>query len=246
MTLIIHPEVIRLKERLTELIYEKENLNSHLCPLIERRYVSKFGIYEYELYRLELDIKKLKRKIQLIRRQINHEENVDLNKIDEKIDAEFQDYEEKLKVQINEINYIKNNEFKKLSDEDSKRLRELYRAIIKELHPDLNPNQTIREKNIFIQATKAFKDGDLAEMESLYVLVPNGELNDEGEIENLQKLIKDMESKIEKIKSEYPYNKKELLIDDKAGTEYKLMLLELIEDRKEDIEKLEKIIKDLI
>ena len=59
MSIIVHPEVQKLKDRLAELIYEHENLISHLCPLIERRYVLEFGIYEYELYLLEFDISKL-------------------------------------------------------------------------------------------------------------------------------------------------------------------------------------------
>ena len=51
--------------------------------------------------------------------------------------------------------------------------------------------------------------------------------------------------KIYKIKQEYPYNKRELLINDKKGREYKNMLVELIHDRQDNIKKLEKEIEDL-
>ncbi|MBE6511315.1 MAG: hypothetical protein J6B73_09420 [Methanobrevibacter sp.] len=245
MSIIVHPEVQKLKDRLAELIYEHENLISHLCPLIERRYVLEFGIYEYELYLLEFDISKLKRKLQLMRMEINHENKIDLEKIDNILSEEFEEYEQQLKAQIEEINYLKSTEIKQLSDEDSRKLKKIYRILIKKLHPDLNPNQRFYEKNMFLRATKAFQNGDLSDLEALLALTDDGEIEEESEIDDLKRLIGDFEEKIEKIKQDYPYNKKELLVDDEKGRQYKNMLVELIHDRQDDIKKLEKEIDDL-
>lgn len=245
MSIIVHPEVQKLKDRLAELIYEHENLISHLCPLIERRYVLEFGIYEYELYLLEFDISKLKRKLQLMRMEINHENKIDLEKIDNILSEEFEEYEQQLKAQIEEINYLKSTEIKQLSDEDSRKLKKTYRILIKKLHPDLNPNQRFYEKNMFLRATKAFQNGDLSDLEALLALTDDGEIEEESEIDDLKRLIGDFEEKIEKIKQDYPYNKKELLVDDEKGRQYKNMLVELIHDRQDDIKKLEKEIDDL-
>ena len=55
---------------------------SHVGPEIERQYVLEFGIFEYELYNLELKIDKLKRKLQLIQIEINHGNSFDLDKIE--------------------------------------------------------------------------------------------------------------------------------------------------------------------
>ena len=245
MSIIVHPEVQKLKDRLAELIYEHENLISHLCPLIERRYVLEFGIYEYELYLLEFDISKLKRKLQLMKMEINHENEIDLEKIDNILSEEFEEYEQQLKAQIEEINYLKSTEIKQLSDEDSRKLKKIYRILIKKLHPDLNPNQRFYEKNMFLRATKAFQNGDLSDLEALLALTDDGEIEEESEIDDLKRLIGDFEEKIEKIKQDYPYNKKELLVDDEKGRQYKNMLVELIHDRQDDIKKLEKEIDDL-
>ena len=245
MSIIVHPEVQKLKDRLAELIYEHENLISHLCPLIERRYVLEFGIYEYELYLPEFDISKLKRKLQLMRMEINHENKIDLEKIDNILSEEFEEYEQQLKAQIEEINYLKSTEIKQLSDEDSRKLKKIYRILIKKLHPDLNPNQRFYEKNMFLRATKAFQNGDLSDLEALLALTDDGEIEEESEIDDLKRLIGDFEEKIEKIKQDYPYNKKELLVDDEKGRQYKNMLVELIHDRQDDIKKLEKEIDDL-
>lgn len=245
MSVIVHPEVQKLKDRLTELIYEHENLISYLCPLIERRYVLKFGIYEYKLYRLELDISKLRRKLQLMRMELNHENTINLEKIDQIIYLEFDEYEQQLKAQIDEINYIESTELKQLSEEDSKKLKKSYRILIKKLHPDLNPNQRFFEKNMFLRATKSFKNGDLSDLEALLALTEDNVAEEESEIDKLENAIKDFDKKIYKIKQEYPYNKRELLINDEKGREYKNMLVELIHDRQDNIKKLEKEIEDL-
>lgn len=246
MTLIIHPEVKELKEELSKLILEYDDLNNHICPDIERRYVLKFGLYEYRLYERELEIDKLKRKIQLIRIEINHGNEIDLDKINEKLDAEFEEYEKQIKAQIDEIKFLEENDPEKLSPEDSKKLKKLYRKLIKRLHPDLHPNQTFFELNLFYRAVYCFENGDLKGLESVATLLPEEDAEEVSEIEKIKELIQEFEKRISKLKDDYPYNKKELLEDNEASNEYISMLLELIKDREEDIRNLEKRINKLI
>ena len=246
MTLIIHPEVKKLKEQLSQLIFEYDDLTNHVCPDIEMRYVLEFGIYEYRLYELELEIDKLKRKIQLIQIEINHGNEIDLEKIDQKLDEEFEEYEKQIQAQIDEINFLKENGAEKLSPEDSKKLKKLYRMLIKKLHPDLHPNQTFFELNLFYRAVTCFENGDLKGLESVAKLLPDGDADDVSEIEKLKELVREFEERIFKLKDDYPYNKKDLLEDSDACNEYISMLLELIDDRKEDIENLENRINKLI
>ena len=106
MSLIVHPEVTKLKEKLTQLIFEYDNLMDHICPEIERRYVLEFGTYEYSLYKVELEIDKLKRKLKLIQTEINHENEIDMDKIEEKVSKEFEEYEKQLQDQIEEIRLL--------------------------------------------------------------------------------------------------------------------------------------------
>ena len=246
MSLIIHPEVEKLKERLSQLILEYDYLINQTCPEIERQYVLEFGLFEYELYRLELEIDKLKRKIQLIQKEINHENEIDLNKIEEIINREFEEYEKQLQAQIDEIKYIEDIKTKELSDEDFKKIKKLYKLLIKRLHPDLNPNQTFFEYNLFLNTVKHFKNGDLKGLESILAILPGEETEETSEIEDLKNLVEDYEKRISDVKKDYPYNKKGLLDDKKSGNEYRQMLIELIDDRKEEIVKLENKIDDLI
>ena len=52
---------------------------------------------------------------------------------------------------------------------------------------------------------------------------------------NLKNLIEEYEKRICDVKKDYPYNKKGLLDDKKSGNEYKQMIIELIDDRKDKI-----------
>lgn len=218
----------------------------HVCPEIERKYVLEFGTYEYSLYKVELEIDKLKRKLKLIQIEINHENEIDLSRIEKKVSKEFEEYEKQLQDQIDEIKHLENTEVEKLSKRDTKKLKQIYRMLIKRLHPDLNPNLSYLEVSLFIKATIAFKKGDLKELESVVAILPDENIEEISEIDNLKELIKSYEDKIVKAKNEYPYNKKELLENRKSGNEYKEMLIELIDDRKKDVEKLKNRINNLI
>ena len=246
MSLIVHPEVTKLKEKLTQLIFEYDNLMDHICPEIERRYVLEFGTYEYSLYKVELEIDKQKRKLKLIQTEINHENEIDMSKIEEKVSKEFEEYEKQLQDQIDEIKLLEETKVEKLSESDSKKLKQIYRMLIKRLHPDLNPNPSFLEISLFIKATNAFKKGDLEELESVVAILPDESTDETSEIDNLRNLVKSYEDKIVKLKNDYPYNKKELLENRKSGNEYKKMLIELIDDRKKDLNKLNNKINNLI
>lgn len=246
MSLIVHPEVNKLKEQLTQLIFEYDNLIGHVCPDLERKYVLEFGLYEYELYKKELEIDKLKRKIQLIRIEINHENKVNINEIERKLNKEFEEYEKQLQAQFDEIKFLEEHEFDELSVQDTKKLKKLYRELVKRLHPDLNPNQNFLEISLFYKAVKCFESGDLKGLESIFALLPENHVEEVSEIENLKNLVKEYEEKISHLKNEYPYNKKELIEDQQSKNDYIDMLVELINDRKEHIKKLEDKIKELI
>ena len=228
------------------MIFEYDNLSTHVCPEIERLYVLEFGIFEYKLYELELKIDKLKRKIQLIQIDVNHENEIDLAKIEEMLCVEFKEYEQQLKTQINEIKFLEENKPDKLSQNDSKKLKKIYRGLIKKLHPDLNPNQSLFELNLFYRSVSCFENGDLKGLESVTAILPEETGEEICQIDKLKEIIKDYEDKISKLKNDYPYNKKELLENRDSGQEYKDMLLKLIDDRKKHIEKLEDKISELI
>ena len=251
MSLTVHFEYEKLKNQLTDLVYEYEDLRNHICPNIEREYLINFGIYEYELYKKELELNKLKLKLKLLQIEINHENELDLVEIDEKVLKKYKEYEMNLKSSMDELeNLIKNKDnYFDLSDEDAKELKRLYKLLIKRLHPDLNSNQEEFKKELFIKVTNAYKNGDLDELKALYNMLPSGEIEEKSSLDELRDLIHSFELKIQNIKEEYPYNKIDLLSDNEKMDEYKKGLQEMIDSCNEEIviynERIEEIISNI-
>ena len=248
MSMIVHSEYEKLKDYLSNLIYEYEDLINHICPNIEMEYLLKFGIYEYELYKKELELNKLKFKLKLLQTEINHQNDIDLNEINKKVLDKYTEYENNLKNSMNELENIikhKDNYFQ-LDEEDEKELKRIYKILIKKLHPDLNIHQEDFKKELFIKVTNAYKNGDLEELKALYAMLPDEDIEEKSSLNELKELIHSFEIKIEKIKNEYPYNKLDLLSNEKEIGEYKINIQYLIDSCNEEIEEYSNKINEII
>ena len=172
-------EYTKLKKELSDLVFEYESLKNQICPSLEREYILNFGLLEYNIYKKDFEIDKIKAKIKLIQKEINHQNQVDIKVIDEKLELKFKDYNKKLKESMDEVsNVLKNkNEFSELSEEDSLKLRKIYKILVKRLHPDLNKDQDEFEKTLFMEVTDAFKMGDLKKLETLYAITPDSKFD---------------------------------------------------------------------
>ena len=108
-------------------------------------------------------------------------------------------------------------------------LKRLYRKIVKRLHPDVNPNRTEREKELFNEATEAWKAGDLEKMQAIWEELESGrdpEERFEDTPEDLEKLretlaklrerVRGLADEISNIRGEYPYTMKEFLENEEA------------------------------
>ncbi len=127
--------------------------------------------------------------------------------------------------------------------------KEMFRKIVKKLHPDMNPDITAREKELFNKAVKAYQDGDINTLQSIYDEVfyagdadineRNLSLEELSEIRHkLEVRISQLQAEINKIKEAFPYKEKELL-DDKDKLD------KLRDEMNEDIRHNEETIKHL-
>ncbi|MBQ8016547.1 MAG: hypothetical protein IJ258_00415 [Methanobrevibacter sp.] len=237
MSIIVHPEYESLKKRLSELIFEYNELKLRICPNLEHKYVRQFGLLEYELYKKDVELSKLKRKVQLIQIKINNEEKIDISQINQQIEKEFSSYEKNIAKQMKELEKVLNSHYSCLSKDDVKMLKSIYKKCVFALHPDLNNEMNENQLNLFTQINEAFKNGDLKTLESLYLLIPNNQFDDVSDFDRLNELIKYNEDKIQEIKINYPYNKKDLLKDFIKIESYKNELKQLNRQFDDEIQK---------
>lgn len=229
--IIEFPDIKKLKEKirflrreLEDLYPEKEHLVGVICENIQRDYTLVFGSLEYKLYEAYCEYLRLRRKRDLIQAKMNRGEKPDMEAIESRLDEEFCDYKRRLEEQMEEINEaIEKSKLKLLPEEEQKELKTLYKAIVKRLHPDLNPSITEGEKELFYNATESYKLGDLNTLRIIYDLTVKGEeeelsLSNDSlakEVERLEKAVVAIREEIERIKSNPPYTLKIYLEDER-------------------------------
>ena len=228
-------EVEKMRTELSMLLLERDELQFVFCKNIETEYMLKLGSIEYKAYQAQCLSLRLKRKIELIQAKKNRQEKVIISAIEEALDTEFAEYQKRLDEQINKMNdALKRSKAEVLTDEENKELKKLYRKIVKALHPDINPDASETQVDLFDNAVQAYKNGDLNTLRIIGEMVGNSPLPEQHkdaltqlneEKERLQNLLKAIRDSIEQIKSEYPYTMKEIIEDE-----------EQIEQRKRELE----------
>ena len=203
----------------------------------------KLGSIEYKAYEAQCAALRLKRKIELIQAKKNRQEKVIISAIEETLDNEFAEYQKQLNEQIDKMNdALKRSKAEVLSDEDNKELKKLYRKIVKALHPDINPDVSEAQVQLFDNAVSAYKSGDLGTLRIIGEMVGNNPLPEQHkdamtqlveERERLQGLLKSIRESIDNIKSEYPYTMKDILQDTEKTEQKKQELENILEQYNE-------------
>lgn len=227
-TVIVFPEfeklleeVKRLRTEFSMLLLERDELQYVVCKNIETAYMLALGSLEYKAYEMECEMLRLYRKIELIQMRINRQEKIDLAAIEQTLDDEFVAYQKKLDEQINKMNAaLEHSRGELLTEEEGKELKKLYRKVMKALHPDLNPDVSPAQMQLFHNAVKAYENGDIAALRIISEMTTEPKLPENGadgvsilvdEIERLEKTIALVRDRIAEIKNTYPYTLKAIV-----------------------------------
>lgn len=193
---------------------------------LEALYATKIGKYEVELLELKIELKSLKKKIQLAHQSINKGKYPNFDEIEEKVlEIKQKTYNEILeaKEKVAFGKAVLNN---LASPEDSMELRKIFRNIAKSLHPDINPNLTVEQKEIWHLFHNAYKNGDLDKMKALEIvyaeqLKSSQQKPKELSIEDillqtamLKQGILELEEQKKQIESEFPFKIAEQIRDE--------------------------------
>ena len=175
----IHPDTARLleevrllRDQLVRQLQEREDMLSTVIPNLEARYYSILGKQQYDLLCLECEVRRIKRKIEMIQTAFNRSEPVDLKMMDRTLDNEMLDWNRQINEMARKLEYAGLLEYgEKMSVTEQKELQQLYFILAKKIHPDLNPNQSERLTNIWLQITAAYQSGNLEGLKALALLL---------------------------------------------------------------------------
>lgn len=232
-SLALHPlyerlaaDVERLRTEVSLLVLEHDALCYHECRNIEAEYMLRIGALEVRAYELDCAVRRARLKADLIQACLNRQERVDLERIDATLEAEFARHQQELERRLAQMNAaLERSRQERLGEAESREIRQRYRAIVRALHPDLNPAVTPEMLRLFHNAVAAYERGDLDALRAIEVMVRAPELPAESadglerltlEKERLTAILGTIRSRIAAVKAAYPYTMKALLLDPAA------------------------------
>ena len=236
----------RLKQEFADLFLHHQEMTVHERPTLIAIYLQLVGQKQFEVFCLQTECSRLKRKMELLQIYVNRNETPDIASVDNKLEVEFKEYSRQI---INKAEQLAQaNAFLSaplLSKEETEQIKKLYYNIAKILHPDVNPDATDYEKNLFIKAQLAYEQLNLEELKQIMMLI---ELKDEKTsfsnekslaqiVSDLQNNVNTLKLKIENLESAFPFIHREHLKDEAWIKEQNESCEETIKSFNEAIEK---------
>ena len=238
-------EVTRLRNKVIELVLEKNELLYKKKPELLNIYMSCIGALENKLYELRMESIRIRYITELMRLNSNLSKKVDVKEIEEKADS-F------LPVSFPEEEIEEAPDQEDVKEEiDPDELKLLYRNVIKLLHPDIGMEDSLACERLLKDAIEAYEYKDIQVLKTIYQA-----LKELGEKElitgHCADLISDLEKRICKLKDErdnleqslkdikgkFPFDQEKLLTDpDRISKKQR----KLEKDISAETEKLEKL-----
>ena len=225
--IVINEEVRRLLEKLDDLkrqssrLWEKkDDLLTFEKPHLYSLYQTMIGILQYDEYALKTELSRLRRKADLLQAAINRNDRIDETAIEKQLDDEYEEFKTVLQGHLNSIKAAKEFlESPGLSQDEVKELSSDYRLIAKKLHPDINPNATEAQKELFVKAIAAYKSCDLNTLRQIVLTLDTNTVENlpvetlEEQIEKLKGIVETYKKQIASIEEEFPFDYRDRLYD---------------------------------
>lgn len=219
---------------------------------LEALYATRIGRFKVQILELQITYKALKKKIQLCYQYINQNQSPCFEDIEYKVSRMMEEAYGEILDQKEKVAFARAILSNLASPEESAELRKIFRNVAKSLHPDINPNLTEKQQEIWHLFHSAYKDNDLEKIKALEIIYADelkksnqktADLSDEDillQTAMLKQGILELEQQIEALNNEFPFNIAEQIRDDQWVEEQQHLLKQEIEQLKEAISEKQK------
>ncbi len=174
---VLHPEILRLtgenallREELTRLLAEADDLLQIIKPNLLALYQTRIGVWELQALQAQCAVARWRRQVELAQASINRGERPDPISIEGALELEFLAWRTKIREVAERIEAAEARLKHLLSPVAARELKKLYYALVKRLHPDMNPNLTDDQRRLWQRVQSAYQSGDLEELRALALL----------------------------------------------------------------------------
>jgi hypothetical protein len=220
-----------LLSQIAALIAELHSMDDAM-PVILGRYAAAFGSRLEALHALQIEGSKLKREIDLIQADINAGGEIDFERIQATLDAEFAAWEAKLREEAamfaNHVEILDRLQ----KPEKVRKLRDKFRILARRLHPDLHPGQSAADLALWHRVTAAYERSNLDELSALEIITTeNKHVKSSDTVEALRDQLAMLRVRLNQIVlsidqrgREWPFDQLAILDDPHALAEHQLDL----------------------
>jgi predicted ATP-dependent endonuclease of OLD family len=226
----IHPEgralleeIALLREELAHLFTTEHELLQIVKPNLLALYQQKIGAWEIGALQVEIELRRTRRRLEMAQAAVNRGEAPDWTAIDGQLELEFLAWQQKLKEAAARLTAAEERMKHLLPPEKDRELKKLYYALVKKLHPDVNPELTEDQRRLWLRVRDAYEAGDLDELRALLALAvsspppaPTASALDalRATRDALQKQSEAMEQRLAQIESQPPFPLRPQLADE--------------------------------
>jgi len=244
-------ELEQLHIDFTELYSSHKDMVENESVILTSVYLEKLGYLQLEILEKQTEVSRLSMKMKLIQAAINRDEPPDLAAIEQELNTRLKAYYAQIEVQSAAIDDAKMVLSHLISEEETTKLKEIFRALCKRLHPDLNPDQNEEERELFIKVKAAYDLQRLSDLQHILLYMNDSKhekltvltCDEKRErIAHLKNQIETLEGKIEKLKQSFPFTVKALIFDDEYISQQQEEFRLQIKTAEEEIVKFQNII----
>ena len=193
-------------------------------PVVIGRYAAAFGDRSTRLHAAEIEAARLKREIELVQMAINSGRELDYERIQATLDAEFAEWQEKLQAEADNLTRHQALLNNLVDPKTVHALRERFRVLARRLHPDLNPSQSQAEAELWHRVTSAYETNDIEELNALEILTRDADsVPVPDSLETLRAVLKKLRDQLDhllislaKRRDEWPFDQLPVLNDPTA------------------------------
>jgi len=245
-------ELESLRKEFIKLYTEKDRMMTLDRDDLTIKYLNLIGREKYENFSLSVEVRALKMKVELAQAYLNRNERPNMYAIEQEVKRCLSEYNRMLQEQADAIKAAQ--EAAQLSEFNLAEEQQLYRLLVKRLHPDLHPGMSDDMKDLFLQAQTAYRSHNLNLLRQMVLrldmdggvdeLLEQAESTEEA-VARLKKQVAELKADIERLQGEFPFSIRMNLQDPAWVKEQRDRLLaereQLQEEQKKYSERLELI-----